>query len=529
MRNTAGLSFAIKGLLFAVILCSFVFGFTVDSYSKVIRKTSVPAWATKKHELYFSDINLSQILSLMIPNNVSVNIDMHASDILVTVKGKFSIEEILNKYKDKIEYEFSDNVLHIRGYLIKKYEIPYLSAIYNATQSYNSTGGYYLSSGSVSTTTAGGVSTTEKTASIEYKTSIDFWNEIKAELKELIGAVDVLDVSTQSAQPTPATLSRPLDSASFLKSPPSTVTTGVSSPVTSKPKSFVTINRASGLVVVGGTVDKIRKVDAYIEGIKKKLTESVEIDFTLISVRDTNSVKTGLNWQTVLKNVLLKTSRGIMDENDVQIINYSPSTGSISLIGKTRQAFDDSGADKQNVVIEALKRVADVKVVSKTNLLLKNNTTVGFNSGTITTFIDSLQSTSVASGSSTTASYTVTKGSVLSGIDMVISANIDGENITLSVIPTISTLVDLEKIEFGDNLVVQNPTIESKKSVVTVTVKNGETTAIVGYNLNNKSYQRDGLPILGDIPVIGLLFSRSNVVDENVSFVMLLTPKIKRI
>lgn len=530
MRNSKPLSFKVKGLLFiTVVLCVFLNALSGEC-GKIVTKSSIPDWATQKKELYFDDIELLNVLSMMVPADVKIDADLMASEVKVKAKGLVSVEELLGKYKEKVEYQFKGNTLEIRGYVIRKYEIPYLPATYSSTQTYQSQGNYYVSSSGLSVGGTSGTSgstsfsATEKTSVIDNKINIDFWNEIKNEIREILGAVDIVDVSQKTVQtPQPVPQQKTLDSSTFyIQQPPTATTVAL---VKNYPKNFVTINKASGLLVVGCPVDKARIIDEYIENVKKKILESVEIDFTLIEVKDKNNVTVGMNWETVLKNVLFKSSRTIMGENDVQIISFNPASGSFSLVGKTREQFDASGANKQNLIINALREVADVKILTKTNLLLKNNTTVGFNSGVLTSFIDSVQ----GSSTETSVSYTVNKGTVLSGIDLVISANIEGDNITLSVIPTISSLVALEEKKFGENMIVQNPTVESKKSVATVTLKNGETTAIVGYNVNNKTKQRQGFPILGDIPVIGLFFSKSEFVDENASIIMLLTPKIKRI
>lgn len=504
MRNTTIISVAIKSLFLALAVVLLTFSVFSVSHAKVVKKRDVPVWFTTKNEVYFSDVPLKQLLSFVLPPSVKLEMDSIASEIKVSVKGKFSIEEILNQYRNLVEYSVSNSSLSVYGYVVRKYEISYLPSQYSSVQQYSSAtaiGNLSGQQGSATTTTQGQGG--QGAVSVEYRTSINFWDEIKQEIKDLLQATEVSEVSQQ-----PVTQAPP-DSATYMKPQvPQQVYHG------GGPKSFVTINKAAGLVVVGGTVDKVKKVDAYMEYIRDKLNESIEVDFTLIEVRNKKSTNTGISWQAVLRRL-------IHDKP------YSLTISTSNLGIKSQSSFDINltgafyGTDQQQLILSVLKEVADVRVITKTNFMLKNNTTVGFHTGTLTTYIDSLQSSS--SGES--VSYTVVKGAVLNGIEIAISASIDKDNITLSLIPTLSNLVNMEKITFGNNLVVQNPQIEAKKSVATVTVKSGETAAIVGYNASNQSFQREGMPLLGDIPVIGLLFSRSVSVNDDASVVMLLTPR----
>lgn len=500
MRDTTVVSTTVKSLLFTLVLTLLFFS-TLEA--KVIKKRNVPLWFTTKNEVYFSNIPITQLLSIMLPPGVKLEADPIASELRVSVRGKYSLEEILNQYRNLLEYSVSDNTLQVFGYVVRSYEISYLPSQYSSVQQYGSATSTSASTpqGQVggSTSPQGGqLAGGQGVVSVEYRTSINFWDEIKQEIKELLQATEVSEAS-QAPQ-------LPPDSASYMRPQPQQVQRSL--------KSFVTINKAAGLVVVGGTVDRVRKVDAYMEYIKNKLNESIEVDFTLIEVRNKQNTNTGVNWQVVLRRLIYDKPYFLsLTSNDLGI--------------KTQSSFDINltgsfyGADQQQIILSALKEVADIRVITKTNFMLKNNTTVGFHTGTLTTYIDSLQSSS--SGES--VSYTVVKGAVLNGIEIAISASIDKDNITLSLIPALSSLINMEKITFGNNLVVQNPQTETKKSVATVTVKSGETAAIVGYNASNQSFQKEGIPLLGDIPVLGLLFSRSVSISDDASVVMLLTPR----
>ena len=67
-----------------------------------------------------------------------------------------------------------------------------------------------------------------------------------------------------------------------------------------------------------------------------------------------------------------------------------------------------------------------------------------------------------------------------------------------------------------------NPTIKRRQTNTTVTVKNGQTIVLSGIRTESEGTTKRKVPILGDIPILDLLFSsesEASVVSELVVFV----------
>lgn len=89
-------------------------------------------------------------------------------------------------------------------------------------------------------------------------------------------------------------------------------------------------------------------------------------------------------------------------------------------------------------------------------------------------------------------------------------------------------------IEISDNsgITSQNgvvlPTITTRREIDTnVQMKDGQTVAIGGLILNNKSVNRQGLPFLTQIPILGDLVSNRNMNKNQSELLILITPRIK--
>jgi type IV pilus assembly protein PilQ len=78
--------------------------------------------------------------------------------------------------------------------------------------------------------------------------------------------------------------------------------------------------------------------------------------------------------------------------------------------------------------------------------------------------------------------------------------------------------VDFESIEI--------PIISTRKTKSRVTIKSGYTLAIGGLMEQREASGRSSIPILGDVPVLGRLFSRNTGDSESRNLIVFITAKI---
>ena len=76
------------------------------------------------------------------------------------------------------------------------------------------------------------------------------------------------------------------------------------------------------------------------------------------------------------------------------------------------------------------------------------------------------------------------------------------------------------------NAVLGQPPVETRSVETSVLVDNGETVVLGGVYEREKTYQKDQVPWLGDIPVLGRLFKREQRMDNNSELLIFVTPKI---
>jgi type IV pilus assembly protein PilQ len=113
------------------------------------------------------------------------------------------------------------------------------------------------------------------------------------------------------------------------------------------------------------------------------------------------------------------------------------------------------------------------------------------------------------------------------GIELKVTPKVQAEFITLKLEPSLSSKT--AEIEFkssgGNNTTssIKYPQISQKKTDSVVTIKSGYTIAIGGLMSQASSNVVDKTPILGDIPILGKLFSHKNKEDSVTNLLIFLS------
>lgn len=126
---------------------------------------------------------------------------------------------------------------------------------------------------------------------------------------------------------------------------------------------------------------------------------------------------------------------------------------------------------------------------------------------------------------------------VTSGAEPIITTDIQYRDtgVLLSVTPHINerglVTMDIyqEVSEVADNVEVAGvlyPSFFKRAVDTTLTVRHGQTIVLGGLIRENKSHNRDGVPLLMDIPVLGVLFGSRRDNRDKTELIILLTPRV---
>ena len=98
------------------------------------------------------------------------------------------------------------------------------------------------------------------------------------------------------------------------------------------------------------------------------------------------------------------------------------------------------------------------------------------------------------------------------------------EHVRMKVKPEVSQVTGFVTLEEG----AQYPIISTRNAETTVTVRDGETLIVGGLMSTSTIESKTQVPLIGDIPLLGRLFSSTKTTDVKSELVFFITPRILR-
>lgn len=278
------------------------------------------------------------------------------------------------------------------------------------------------------------------------------------------------------------------------------------SPALSSISQNTVINPEVGLISVYTTSKKHKAIKKYIDQVTSRAEKQVLIEATVVEVTLNDNYQAGIDWSKL--GGLTFTSDGAFTAVGV--------TGTSNILDQ----------------LSFLKTFGDSKVLSSPKIMAINNQTallkvvnnlVYFN---IDVNITAATSTSAAITTYETEINTVPVGFTMS-VTPFVSENGD---VTLNVRPTISRKigeVNDPNPDLADAGVTSAiPVIQEKEMSSVLRLKDRQTAIIGGLIEDSNSNDRTGVPGLGDIPVLGDLFSARDDTAGKSELVIFIRPII---
>ncbi len=172
-------------------------------------------------------------------------------------------------------------------------------------------------------------------------------------------------------------------------------------------------------------------------------------------------------------------------------------------------------------VVDALKSVTTVKIVSSPYLTVTNNKEARLAVGDQIPYTTTSQTSN--SGGAVTVTQEVDKRDT--GIILKVTPQIRPDNsVTLEISQEVSTpREEATGDSKGTNPIISQRSIESQ-----ITVDSGATALLGGLIQDRMNKTKNGVPVLGDMPGLGVLFSQTNTTQSRTELVVLITPRVVR-
>jgi MSHA biogenesis protein MshL len=306
----------------------------------------------------------------------------------------------------------------------------------------------------------------------------------------------------------------------------------------------VVLNAESGLIAVRATPRELRDVQQFLDKIQQIATRQVIIEAKIIEVQLSNAFQAGINWAAIAKNgnstysAFQTGPQNGFGSNNLQLLNQpsvpvtvgpgNPITSTVTnTLGGAFAVAVSAGSFASYV--EALSTQGKATVLSSPRVSTLNNQKAVIKAGSDEYFVTGLESNTVVGTSSSTANN-LDLAPFFSGValDVTPQLSYDGQ-IILHIHPTVSVVTSkilTVTVAGPSNGTTSLPLAYSqvRESDSVVTAKSGQLIVIGGLMQTTHSYQDYRVPLLGDIPLVGNLFKSQQKITDHTELVILLRP-----
>lgn len=307
----------------------------------------------------------------------------------------------------------------------------------------------------------------------------------------------------------------------------------------------VVVNPQAGVVVVSALPGELQVVEQFLDVTHNAVNRQVVLEAKVVQVTLAENYKQGINWSklfTVDGNPIIASQIGgqsLFDSGTSEILGNAfvmdPTSGLFDAAGATATSafggvFTLAGnSNSFTLFLELLKGQGDVQVISSPRVSTVNNQKAVIKVGDERFFITNIQSTTTTTGATTQTFPSVTFTPFFSGVALDVTPQIDEHNnIILHIHPGVTDVQDdtrsfvLGNEEFTVPLAKNN--IQTTDNVVRA--QSGQIIVIGGLMKEGIIDGRAGVPIVGDVPVVGNLFKQKEVKRIKSELVILLRPTI---
>jgi general secretion pathway protein D len=315
-------------------------------------------------------------------------------------------------------------------------------------------------------------------------------------------------------------------------------------------KSGYTINRQAGILTLNATSKQHELVQRMLDKLKEAGGAQVLIEAKIIEVDLTEQYASGINWQTVA-GALGGGAAGYPVAINTAFPITAPAGAALAATGNGVTLTSSRNA---NDILKLVEAFGAVRTLSSPRLHAINNqqSTLTFAKNTVYFQITVTPAVNTTSGGVTTVptapTISSTTQTVPIGIMMTMMPSIDVPNneVTLSVRPTLSTIIDFVPDPVVAFEVAQAcaaytnpliacpiagttnniPEVQVRELDSTLKLKSGETMVIGGLMQQSGNNTDTGVPFAGGIPVLGNLFKNVAKATSNSELILLIKATI---
>ena len=266
------------------------------------------------------------------------------------------------------------------------------------------------------------------------------------------------------------------------------------------------LDKRSNTLIVTDMPTKLPQLQQLIQAFDSR-NRQVYIESSILSVTLRDEFDAGIEWNWMSESKHFP---------DVTIANSLPiasdASNAIKLVVGTIAENDVTAT------IKALHVFGDTKVLSSPHIAVMNGEDakilVGRREAYVTSTVTQAQSTSATAEAIQFIDV---------GVKLYVTPTInEGEFVTLKIRPEVSSVSSTLKTSTGNSV----PIVETTEAETRVMVKDGATIIIGGLMKDEIALSKQSVPLLGNVPILGVLFRNRSDRIKKTELVILMTPHI---
>lgn len=277
----------------------------------------------------------------------------------------------------------------------------------------------------------------------------------------------------------------------------------------------ITINKNAGLLTITATKSQHQRIKNYLSKLHNKMHAQVLIDVHILTIRHNNSQTSGVNWQE------------FYNLGNIAIAPMGGSGSSFLQLGSNGLNMElniFSQGVTLNRIVEFLQTYGETRSLSNPKILTLNNQPAIISVGSVLRYTQNSIYQSNSQGTSIQNS-TENYPSLFAGVLLDVTPSIQGDEIILKINPSITRTKNTE-VENEANALKTPPNLTTNQISSMVKLKSGEKIILGGLISNLQLKKEFKVPILGDIPLLNLLFKYKWNQDLSEEIVIIISPKI---
>jgi type IV pilus assembly protein PilQ len=277
-------------------------------------------------------------------------------------------------------------------------------------------------------------------------------------------------------------------------------------------------NPGTSNIIVTDTESKIKAVDTFIEEIDR-ITPQILVEARIYDITSKDRMDFGVKWEAGTNTTYDTSSQPTAGNRDPFI-----ATGFVGTTAKTESttAGIRFGWLNENIDVDLMLKAQaeniDAKLLANPRVLVLDNEKASIK---IISEIPYQELTESALGGSigTTAFREV-------GVELEVTPHLTREDIVRLRLKPKFSVVTGEVTVAGVGVSYPQPVVDRREADTTLLIRNGQTVVLGGLRKKEVTKQINKVPLLGDLPLVGLLFRFTGEDTVTSELVVFITPRI---